>query len=64
MSMPGSLAAACAGSYPLTIGLMASTVRPICRKCRMSEATTKVFPTSVPVAVMKIAVTVSAPRAL
>jgi hypothetical protein len=37
---------------------MASTVRPICRNSRMSEATTKVFPTSVPVAVIKIAVTI------
>jgi len=58
MSVPGSLAGACAGSYPQTIGLMASTAWPDSRKCRMSEATTRVFPTSVPVAVMKIAVTI------
>src|SRR4029077_17307528 len=30
----------------------------MCCKCRMSEATTRVFPTSGPVAVMKIAVTI------
>jgi hypothetical protein len=62
MSMPVSLAAACAGSYPLTIGLTASTDRPICLNWRISEATTWVLPTSVPVAVMKIAVTISLPR--
>ena len=58
--IPGSLVAACAGSKPLTIGLMASTEWPSCRKCRIRPAATKVLPTSVPVAVMKIALTVSA----
>jgi hypothetical protein len=33
------------------------------RKCRISEAATNVLPTSVPVAVMKIAVTAEAPLA-
>ena len=37
-------------------------LRPICRKCRIRPAVTKVLPTSVPVAVMKIAVTRSAPQ--
>ncbi len=39
-STPGSLAAACAGSKPLTTGLMASTSRPIWRRCRISDAAT------------------------
>ena len=39
-SIPGSLEAGMAGSKPLTTGFNASTVRPICRKCRMSAAVT------------------------
>ena len=53
---PGSLVADRSGSNPLTTGLIASTERPNCRKCRIKDAATKVFPTSVPVPVMKIAV--------
>src|SRR5215469_14488306 len=53
--IPGSLAAARSGSKPLTTGLITSTERPIWRKWPISEAQTKVFPTSVPVPVIKIA---------
>ena len=61
-STPGSLVCTAAGSKPLTTGLIASTARPAARKCRISAAVTKVLPTSVPVAVTKIAVTASTPR--
>jgi hypothetical protein len=37
-STAGSLLPACAGSNPLTTGLMASTLRPMWRKCPISEA--------------------------
>ena len=45
-STPGSLAAALAGSKPLTTGLKAATLCPAERQCRTRAALRKVLPTS------------------